>query len=131
MQNMQMSITQDFPSSCSASQTNVLLLAFAAQDDFLEKEFNQADDCNAETYQCSGVLPSELDQKLCHLLIEQQEGQIVELESELRQTHSKLHEKEAELQALKDCVRRLTEFSLGNASGITTSLSCQSIISTN
>lgn len=126
-----MSITQDFPSSSSASQTNVLLLAFAAQDEFLEKEFNQADDRNAETYLCNGVLPSELDQKLCHLLIEQQEGQIVELESELRQTHSKLHEKEAELQALKDCVRRLTEFSLGNASGITTSLSCQSIISTN
>lgn len=74
-----------------------------------------------ETYQFSGVLPSELDQKLCHLLIEQQEGHIVELESALRQTHSKLHEKEAELQALKDCVRRLTEFSLGNASGITTS----------
>ncbi|XP_004246921.2 uncharacterized protein [Solanum lycopersicum] len=82
------------------------------QDEFLEKEFNQADDRNAETYLCNGVLPSELDQKLCHLLIEQQEGQIVELESELRQTHSKLHEKEAELQALKDCVRRLTEFSL-------------------
>ncbi|PHU06637.1 hypothetical protein BC332_23126 [Capsicum chinense] len=82
------------------------------QEGFLEKEFNQADDRNAETYQFSGVLPSELDQKLCHLLIEQQEGQIVELESELRQTHSKLHEKEAELQALKDCVRRLTEFSL-------------------
>ncbi|MCD7462811.1 hypothetical protein HAX54_049394 [Datura stramonium] len=82
------------------------------RDDFLEKEFNQADNRNAETYQCSGVLPSELDQKLCHLLIERQESQILELESELRQTHSKLHEKEAELQALKDCVRRLTEFSL-------------------
>ncbi|CAN4121580.1 unnamed protein product [Withania somnifera] len=79
---------------------------------FLDKEFNQTDDPNAETYQFSGVLPSELDQKLCHLLIEQQEGQIMELESELRQTHSKLHEKEAELKTLKDCVRRLTEFSL-------------------
>lgn len=82
------------------------------RDGFLEKEFNQANNHNAETYQFSGVLPSDLNQKLCHLLIEQQEGQIVELESELRQTHSKLHEKEAELQALKDCVRRLTEFSL-------------------
>ncbi|XP_059305757.1 uncharacterized protein LOC132057261 isoform X2 [Lycium ferocissimum] len=82
------------------------------KDDFLEKEFNLANDRNAETYQFNGVLPSELDQKLCHLLIEQQESQIVELESELHQTHSKLHEKEAELQALKDCVRRLTEFSL-------------------
>ncbi|KAJ8542196.1 hypothetical protein K7X08_017062 [Anisodus acutangulus] len=72
----------------------------------------QIDDRNAETYKFSGVLPSELDQKLCHLLIEQQESQIVKLESELCQTHSKLHEKEAELQALKDCVRHLTEFSL-------------------
>ncbi|CAN4117030.1 unnamed protein product [Withania somnifera] len=78
---------------------------------FLEKEFNQANG-NAGTYQFSGVLPSELNKKLCHLLIEQQEGQIVELESELRQTHLKLHEKEAELQALKDCVRHLSEFSL-------------------
>ncbi|XP_060201600.1 uncharacterized protein LOC132630084 isoform X2 [Lycium barbarum] len=82
------------------------------KDDFLEKEFNLANDRNAGTYQFNGVLPSELDQKLCHLLIEQQESQIVELESELHQTHSKLHEKEAELQALKDCVRRLTEFTL-------------------
>lgn len=96
-------------------------MIFAAQDVFREKDFNLADDRNAETSKFSGVLPSELDQKLCHLLIEQQESQIVELESELRQTHSKLHEKEAELQALKDCVRRLTEFSLGSASGITTS----------
>ncbi|XP_016495142.1 uncharacterized protein LOC107814275 isoform X1 [Nicotiana tabacum] len=86
------------------------------KDVFREKDFNLADDRNAETSKFSGVLPSELDQKLCHLLIEQQESQIVELESELRQTHSKLHEKEAELQALKDCVRRLTEFSLGSAS---------------
>ncbi|XP_016499867.1 uncharacterized protein LOC107818375 isoform X1 [Nicotiana tabacum] len=86
------------------------------KDEFLEKNFNLANDHNAETYQFSGVLPSELDQKLCHLLIEQQESQIVELASELHQTHSKLHEKEAELQALKDCVRRLTEFSLGSAS---------------
>lgn len=61
-------------------------------------------------------MPSELDQKLCHLLIEQQESQIEELESELQQTHSKLYEKEAELQTLKDCVRHLTEFSLGSAS---------------
>lgn len=82
------------------------------RDGFLEKEINLANKHNVETYQFSGVLPSELDRNLCHLLIEQQEGQIVELESELRQTHSKLQEKEAELQALKDCVRRLTEFSL-------------------
>ncbi|KAK6779597.1 hypothetical protein RDI58_021781 [Solanum bulbocastanum] len=101
---------------CVTEDTNLNGGRDPCRHHLLEKEFNQADDRNAETYQCSGVLPSELDQKLCHLLIEQQEGQIVELESELRQTHSKLHEKEAELQALKDCVRRLTEFSLGNAS---------------
>ncbi|KAL3327821.1 hypothetical protein AABB24_035473 [Solanum stoloniferum] len=97
---------------CVTEDTNLNGGRDPCRHHLLEKEFNQADDRNAETYQCSGVLPSELDQKLCHLLIEQQEGQIVELESELRQTHSKLHEKEAELQALKDCVRRLTEFSL-------------------
>ncbi|KAK8486579.1 hypothetical protein V6N13_030143 [Hibiscus sabdariffa] len=65
-----------------------------------------------DSYQCQGVLPSELDQKLCHLLIEQQENQIYELESRLNLAQSKLNEKEAELQALKDCVRRLTNFSL-------------------
>uniref|UniRef100_A0A199U9S8 Uncharacterized protein n=1 Tax=Manihot esculenta TaxID=3983 RepID=A0A199U9S8_MANES len=62
--------------------------------------------------QCHGVLPSELDRKLSHLLIEQQGNQIEELESELHSAQSKLHEKEAELQALKDCVKCLTEFSL-------------------
>ncbi|XWS55789.1 hypothetical protein CRYUN_Cryun09bG0030900 [Craigia yunnanensis] len=69
-----------------------------------------------DSYQCHGVLPSELDQKLCHLLIEQQENQIEDLESELNLAQSKLHEKEAELQALKDCVRRLTNFSLSTVS---------------
>ncbi|XP_022743427.1 uncharacterized protein LOC111294399 [Durio zibethinus] len=69
-----------------------------------------------DSYQCQGVLPSELDQKLCHLLIEQQENQIEELESELNLAQSKLGEKEAELQALKDCVRRLTNFSLSTVS---------------
>lgn len=66
-----------------------------------------------------GVVPAELDQKLCHLLIEQQEHQIVELESELNSAQSKLHSKEAELQALKECVRRLTDFSLSTVSGRT------------
>ncbi|KAG7581147.1 hypothetical protein ISN44_As08g008750 [Arabidopsis suecica] len=64
----------------------------------------------AESYQCGGISASELDKKLSHLLIEQQEGQINELEAELQTTQSKLQEKEAELQALKVCVRRLTEF---------------------
>ncbi|XP_065857446.1 uncharacterized protein [Euphorbia lathyris] len=68
------------------------------------------------TNQYNGVLPSELDKKLCHLLIEQQENQIEELESELHSAQSKLNEKEAELQTLKDCVRRLTEFSLSTVS---------------
>lgn len=66
-----------------------------------------------------GILPAELEQKLCHVLIEQQENQIMELESDLHLAQSKLNEKEAELQALKDCVRRLTEFSLSTVSGRT------------
>ncbi|CDY22200.1 BnaC01g39010D [Brassica napus] len=64
------------------------------------------------SYQCGGISASELDKKLSRLLIEQQEGQINELEAELQTTQSKLQEKEAELQALKVCVRRLTEFPL-------------------
>ncbi|KAM6593369.1 hypothetical protein CsatA_001072 [Cannabis sativa] len=63
-----------------------------------------------------GILPVELDQKLCHLLIERQENQIEELESELHVAQSKLHEKEAELQTLKDCVKRLTQFSISSFS---------------
>ncbi|CAA7033577.1 unnamed protein product [Microthlaspi erraticum] len=66
----------------------------------------------SESYQCGGISASELDKKLSHLLIEQQEGQINELEAELQTAQSKLQEKEAELQALKVCVRRLTEFPL-------------------
>ncbi|XP_062117185.1 uncharacterized protein LOC133831041 [Humulus lupulus] len=66
--------------------------------------------------QDSGILPVELDQKLCHLLIERQENPIEELESELHVAQSKLHEKEAELQALKDCVKRLTQFSISSLS---------------
>ncbi|KAI5665323.1 hypothetical protein M9H77_24646 [Catharanthus roseus] len=86
------------------------------EDEVSAREFHRTDDENLYSHQPSGVLPSVLDQKLCHLLIEQQEGQIMELESKLQRTHSKLNEKEVELQTLKDCVKRLTEFSLGNAS---------------
>lgn len=71
----------------------------------------------SESYQYGGISASELDKKLSRLLIEQQEGQINELESELQTTQSKLQEKEAELQALKVCVRRLTEFPLLDRSG--------------
>ncbi|KAJ6699130.1 POLAR LOCALIZATION DURING ASYMMETRIC DIVISION AND PROTEIN [Salix purpurea] len=78
--------------------------------------FCELEGANDVSYQCSGVMPSELDNKLCHLLIEQQENQITGLESELNLAQSQLHEKEAELEALKDCVRRLTEFSLSNIS---------------
>lgn len=67
-------------------------------------------------YPNGGVLPSELNQKLCNLLIEQQGSQIMELESELHLAQTKLHEKEAELQALKDCVKRLTAMSLSTVS---------------
>lgn len=87
-------------------------------------EGQPSDDCeNANSYQCNGVLPAELDKKLCQLLVEQQESQITELAAELHHAHSKLHQKEAELQALKDCVKRLTDFSLVNASGTTVFLS--------
>ncbi|OMO73478.1 hypothetical protein COLO4_27062 [Corchorus olitorius] len=80
------------------------------------KSLHESVEQRFDSYECQGVLPSELDQKLCHLLIQQQENQIEELESELSSTQSKLHEKEAELRALKDCVRRLTNFSLSTVS---------------
>ncbi|KAG6434033.1 hypothetical protein SASPL_105654 [Salvia splendens] len=57
---------------------------------------------NASSYQYNGVSAGELDQKLCHLLVEQQESQIMELEAELNEAHSKLHQKETELQKLRD-----------------------------
>lgn len=69
-----------------------------------------------------GVSASELHQKLSHLLIKQQENHIMELESELHQAQSNLHEKEAELQALKDCVKCLTELSLSTVSGMIISI---------
>ncbi|XP_030925197.1 uncharacterized protein LOC115952246 [Quercus lobata] len=81
-----------------------------------DMELHEVEGQNLHSNQFDGVVPAELDQKLCHLLIEQQENQIVELESELHSAQSKLNSKEAELQALKDCVRRLTNFSLSNVS---------------
>ena len=73
------------------------------------KGFHEMEGQSSDSYQSHGVLAAELDRKLCHVLIEHQENQIVELKSELHLAKSKLHEKEAELQALKDCVKRLTE----------------------
>lgn len=75
-------------------------------------------DKNLNSYQYQGILASELNQKLSQLLIQQQENQIGDLESELNLAQSKLQEKEAELQALKDCVKRLTELSLSAVSGM-------------
>ncbi|KAM7531761.1 hypothetical protein LguiB_035171 [Lonicera macranthoides] len=97
--------------SCGEEGTSYNLKKEVPAEEFYERKCQ-----NSESDQYVGVKPTELDQKLCHLLIEQQEGQIVDLESELQQTHSRLHEKEAELQALKDCVRRLTQVSLASAS---------------
>ncbi|XP_020222753.1 uncharacterized protein LOC109805165 [Cajanus cajan] len=74
------------------------------------------DDWNLSYSNSHGVSASELHQKLSHLLIKQQENQIMELESELQQAQSNLHEKEAELQELKDRVKRLTELSLSTIS---------------
>ena len=92
-----------------------------------------ADDLNFNYSQSHGVSSFELNQKLSHLLIKQQENQIAELESELNLAHSNLHQKEAELQALKDCVRRLTELSLSTVSGMIISRleTCIDFISTN
>ncbi|MED6131082.1 hypothetical protein PIB30_006702 [Stylosanthes scabra] len=67
---------------------------------------------------CNGILASELNQKLSRLLIEQQEHQILELESELHVAQSKLHDKEAELHALKNSVKLLTQFPLSMDSGM-------------
>lgn len=78
--------------------------------------FHDLEGQGLDTEQFHGVLPAQLDQKLCHVLIEQQESQIVELESELHSAQSKLQQKETELETLKDCVKRLTELSLGNVS---------------
>lgn len=75
-----------------------------------------AKDYNGKSGSFNGVSPTLLDQKLSQVLLEQQESHIVELETELVKSNSKLNEKEAELQALKDCVRRLTEFSLASIS---------------
>ncbi|MED6113752.1 hypothetical protein PIB30_073759 [Stylosanthes scabra] len=67
---------------------------------------------NSFNHHCNGILASELNQKLSRLLIEQQEHQILELESELHVTQSKLHDKEAELHALKNSVKLLTQLPL-------------------
>ncbi|XAR69048.1 hypothetical protein NMG60_11000501 [Bertholletia excelsa] len=87
-----------------------------SENDASAEGFYKTDGQNPNFHLSNGVMPSELDQKLCHLLIEQQENQIVQLESDLNHAQSKLQEKEAELQALKDCVRRLSQFSLVTAS---------------
>ena len=81
------------------------------------KGFHEMEGQSSDSYQFHGVLPAELDQKLCHVLIEQQENQMVELEFALYLAQSKLLEKEAELQALKHCDKRLNEFSLSTSSG--------------
>ncbi|XP_027349134.1 uncharacterized protein LOC113860818 [Abrus precatorius] len=73
---------------------------------------DETDEWNFNSSQHRGISPYELNQKLCQLLIEQQENQIADLESELNLAQSKLYEKEAELQALKNCVRLLTDFEL-------------------
>ncbi|XP_042482026.1 uncharacterized protein LOC122062448 [Macadamia integrifolia] len=80
-----------------------------------------------DSHQSHGVIPSELDKRLCHLLIEQQESQILELEAKLESSQSKLYEKETDLQALKDCVRHLTELSLETTSDETEEAGTQAI----
>ncbi|KAM7264578.1 hypothetical protein ACFE04_002261 [Oxalis oulophora] len=103
-------------SSCQDENLTQIDQRNVAQSEFLVDGFHELKEKTSESFQLHGVLPSELDNKLCHVLIEQQENQIEELESELSLAQSKLQEKETELQALKDCVRRLTEVSLSNGS---------------
>ncbi|PWA43395.1 hypothetical protein CTI12_AA535960 [Artemisia annua] len=98
-------------STADTSSSFQVLLSYL-KTNFTTEHRSQPQDLDLEFNHSNGVMPFELDQKLCHLLIEQQESQIVDLESELQHTNSKLMEKEYELQALKDCVKRLTEFSL-------------------
>ena len=93
------------------------------QDDVPDEGYHKTDELDFNYVQSQGVSPSELNKKLSHLLIEQQENQIADLEAELQLAQSRLNEKEAELQALKDCVRSLTELSLSTVSGMTF-LSC-------
>lgn len=90
---------------------------YGDQTEVSAEEFDSLDNPDFETYQDYGVLPSDLDQKLSHVLLEQQESQITELESKLHQSHYKLNDKEVELKTLKDCIRCLTEVSLISASG--------------
>ncbi|GER28689.1 WRKY family transcription factor [Striga asiatica] len=86
------------------------------EDEALTRQYQIKNFEHLNSFEGNGVLPTELDEKLRNLLLEQQENHIVELEAELQDVHSKLNEKEAELKALKDCVKRLTQFSLTNAS---------------
>ena len=48
------------------------------------KGFHEMEGQSSDSYQFHGVLPAQLDRKLCHALIEHRENQIVELESELQ-----------------------------------------------
>lgn len=75
----------------------------------------ETDGLNFNSSQYHGILACELNQKLSQLLIEQQENHIADVESELNLAQSRLQEKEAELQALKDCVRRLTQLPLSTS----------------
>ncbi|GKV05672.1 hypothetical protein SLEP1_g17658 [Rubroshorea leprosula] len=74
------------------------------QTEVSAERLNEAGEQSSDTYPFDGVLPSELNRKLCHLLIEQQGSQLMELESELHLAQSKFNEKEAERQALKRIV---------------------------
>ncbi|XP_048504453.1 protein POLAR-like 1 isoform X2 [Beta vulgaris subsp. vulgaris] len=77
---------------------------------------HQSENQSSTSYQSDGVSPVELTNKLSNLLIQQQESHISELESELNLAQSKLQQKDDELRALKDCVRRLTQVSLSTVS---------------
>ncbi|KAL2323279.1 hypothetical protein Fmac_027658 [Flemingia macrophylla] len=76
-----------------------------------DESYDGTGDWNLSCSNSHGVSASELHKKLSHLLIKQQENQILEIESELQLAQSNLHGKELELQELKNCLKRLTELS--------------------
>ncbi|EXC16256.1 hypothetical protein L484_024430 [Morus notabilis] len=73
------------------------------ETEFSAQAFPEQDRQDSDIHQLggNGILPAELDQKLCHLLIERQENQIEELESELHLAQHTLNEKEALGRAMK------------------------------
>ncbi|PIA38615.1 hypothetical protein AQUCO_02700084v1 [Aquilegia coerulea] len=112
------------PSGCKGQTSNFneltvehLLNATNSEHSAVRSVFpHEVVDRDRNSFHYNGVSPFELDRKLCHLLIEQQKGQILELESRLLSAEVKLTEKVAELQALKNYVHHIRNLSLQTSS---------------